>query len=160
MTVWTERFRHVDRDGYVPSSPSSTQPTMNQSPDVLTLSVPATRDRIAAARASMRGWLAPRAVPPTLIDDVLLAASEALTNAAEHGHAFDGSLVELSLGMLKSSLWLAVTDTGAWGSPHAMADRGRGIAIIRAVAQEVAIETTAAGTTVRVMFDVPVQSIV
>jgi anti-sigma regulatory factor (Ser/Thr protein kinase) len=95
-----------------------------------------------------------------LIDDVLLAASEALTNAAEHGHAFDGSLVEVGLGAVDTSLWLTVTDTGAWGSPHAMADRGRGIAIIRAVAQEVAIETTATGTTIRVLFDLPVESAV
>jgi hypothetical protein len=41
-----------------------------------------------------------------------------------------------------------------------MADRGRGIAIIRAVSQEVAIETTASGTTVRVLFDLPVETAV
>jgi anti-sigma regulatory factor (Ser/Thr protein kinase) len=133
---------------------------MTQSPDVLNLSVPATRDRIAAARASLRGWLTPRQVPPLLIDDVLLAASEALTNAAEHGHSFDGSLVEVTLGVVEGGLWLTVTDTGAWGSPHAMADRGRGIAIIRAVSQEVAIETTATGTTIRVLFGLPVESAV
>jgi serine/threonine-protein kinase RsbW len=133
---------------------------MTQSPDVLTLSVPATRDRIAAARASLRGWLTPRHVPAMLIDDVLLAASEALTNAAEHGHSFDGSPVAVSLGVLDARLWLTITDTGAWGTPHAMADRGRGIAIIRAVSQEVAIETTASGTTVRVLFDLPVETAV
>src|SRR3954454_13679169 len=133
---------------------------MTQSPDVLTLSVPATRDRIAAARADLRIWLTPRRVPPVLIDDVLLAASEALTNAAEHGHSFDGTPVEVCLGAVDAGLWLTVTDTGAWGTPHAMADRGRGIAIIRAVAQEVAIETTASGTTVRVLFDLPLESAV
>jgi anti-sigma regulatory factor (Ser/Thr protein kinase) len=148
------------RDGYVPFPPPPAPPIMTQSPDVLNLSVPATRDRIAAARASLRSWLKLRQVPPLLIDDVLLAASEALTNAAEHGHAFDGSLVEVTLGVVEGGLWLTVTDTGAWGSPHAMADRGRGIAIIRAVSQEVAIETTAAGTTVRVLFGLPVDSAV
>jgi anti-sigma regulatory factor (Ser/Thr protein kinase) len=128
---------------------------MTPSTEPLQITVPATRDRIAAARASMRLWLSPRSVPAMIIDDVLLAASEALTNAAEHGHAFDGTPVQLQLASEGSTLVLTVEDTGKWGPPHAMADRGRGIAIIRAVSQKVMIETTTTGTTLKVLFDLP-----
>jgi anti-sigma regulatory factor (Ser/Thr protein kinase) len=116
------------------------------------LMVPANRERIGAARSALRAWLTDHAMDPDRIMDVLLVVSEALTNAAEHGHRFDESPIELHATWSANELMVMVSDTGEWGLPHAMADRGRGVGIIRALADEASIDNTHRGTTVRVSF--------
>gem|GEM_PF-2443493 len=116
------------------------------------LMVPANRERIGQARAALRSWLTDHGMDVDRIMDVLLVVSEALTNAAEHGHRFDESPIELHATWSDDELMVMVSDTGEWGLPHTMADRGRGVGIIRALADETSIETTHRGTTVRVSF--------
>ncbi|MCU1346768.1 MAG: histidine kinase [Acidimicrobiia bacterium] len=115
--------------------------------------VPANRERIGVARADLRAWLMQHAMDPDRIIDVLLVVSEALTNAAEHGHGFDESAIELHATWTADELMVMVSDTGVWGLPHTMADRGRGVGIIRALADEASIDNTHRGTTVRVTFN-------
>jgi len=116
------------------------------------LMVPANRQRIGQARAALRSWLEAHELDPDRTMDVLLVVSEALTNSAEHGHGFDESPIELHATWSHDELMVMVSDTCQWGLPHAMADRGRGIGIIRALADETSIDNTHRGTTVRVSF--------
>jgi anti-sigma regulatory factor (Ser/Thr protein kinase) len=107
---------------------------------------------VGLARAAMRKWLDGWSMAPERAGDILLVLSEALTNAAEHAHGFDESPIQVQASWTPEELSILISDTGAWGMPHAMADRGRGVGIIRALSDESAIDSTPRGTTVRVSF--------
>jgi anti-sigma regulatory factor (Ser/Thr protein kinase) len=91
-------------------------------------------------------------VDPDQSMDVLIAVGEAVANAIEHGHRDrpDG-VIRVDGRALADRVQLTVTDSGSWKPPRPAADstRGRGIALMRALVQEVAIDPGTAGTTVR-----------
>ncbi len=80
---------------------------------------------------------------------VLIATGEALANAIEHGHriATDGA-ISLRAIALADRVHVTVVDAGSWKPPVAAAHRGRGIALMRALMQDVTIQPRASGTTV------------
>jgi anti-sigma regulatory factor (Ser/Thr protein kinase) len=83
--------------------------------------------------------------------DVLIAAGEAVANAIEHGyrHAPEGT-ISLCATALVDHVQVIITDTGTWKPPHPAinSDRGRGIALMRALMHDVTIDSDTAGTTV------------
>jgi len=81
----------------------------------------------------------------------LPAEARAVTNAIEHGYRdTDGGTITLQATSQVDLLRLTITDTGSWkpkqtnGNSH----RGRGIQIMRALMEEVAILPNSTGTTV------------
>jgi anti-sigma regulatory factor (Ser/Thr protein kinase) len=125
-------------------------------PRPLELCFPPLPDQIAPARAALRGWLANIGVTDGLAADVLLAAGEAVGNAVEHGHRDrpDGA-VTLRADVSGTTLTVSVIDTGRWKEPTPDARRGRGIAFMRALMNDVAVESTSAGTTVQMSVSLP-----
>lgn len=106
---------------------------------------------LAGTRSALRSWLVRAGVDPHQTLDVLIAAGEALANAIEHGHRDrPGGTVRLCATVLADRLHLTIADTGVWKVPHAdpASHRGRGIALMRALMQDVSIETGDAGTTI------------
>jgi anti-sigma regulatory factor (Ser/Thr protein kinase) len=120
-------------------------------PAPLDLTFPAESAQLAPVRATLRTWLSGCGLSHRTIQDVLVAVGEACANAVEHGHRnAPGQQIRLRAAATVSQLRLTVTDTGRWKAarPAANPRRGHGIALMRALMQQVSIEPGAAGTTV------------
>ena len=111
----------------------------------------------AAARADFRVWLETHfTLTSDRFSDVLLAVNEAIANAAEfaYRHASQPGTLDVSAAYDRASDALAVTvdDHGRWRQKvpdrHQQQLRGRGIPLMEALADEVAIDRTARGTRV------------
>jgi PAS domain S-box-containing protein len=108
-------------------------------------------NQLAPSRAALRSWLVQAEVGPEQIQDILIAAGEAVANAIEHGYRdHTQGVVSVRVTAFADRLHVTVTDTGTWKSPETVANisRGRGIVLMRGLMDEVNIESRAAGTTV------------
>jgi serine phosphatase RsbU (regulator of sigma subunit)/anti-sigma regulatory factor (Ser/Thr protein kinase) len=123
-------------------------------PAPLEMSFPADVNELSRSRAALRSWLTRTRVGPDQARDMLVAAGEAVANAIEHGHrdSPDG-IVTLRATALVDQVQLTVIDTGSWKPPRPVADRhrGRGITLMRALMQDVAIHPDGDGTTVHML---------
>jgi PAS domain S-box-containing protein len=120
-------------------------------PEPLEVSFSARPDELAPARAALRGWLTRVGVDRQLASDAILAAGEAVGNAVEHGHtARPDGRVTLRAEVTGNRLHLRITDTGVWKPASVAPDpcRGRGISLMRALMNDVAVQTADSGTTV------------
>jgi len=107
--------------------------------------------QLASVRATLRGWLRSCDVDARIAQDVLVASGEAIANAIEHGHRhLPGRPVRLRAVSTANQLRLTVTDSGRWRTtpPGDRGLRGHGIALMRALTQQVTIEPGPSGTTV------------
>ncbi len=115
----------------------------------LTRRIPADIRLLRGLRADIRAWLRAQGLESAVIDDVLLATFEAVTNAVEHGYQGDIRqfvVIELSL---RDELHVTVRDRGRWATQVRRPERGRGQAIMRSVMDDVTIDTQRHGTVVR-----------
>jgi len=120
-------------------------------PGPLALEFPAHASQLAPARHALRGWLKRAMVNPDQSMDLLIAAGEAVANAIEHGHRDNpNGVISMDATALVDRVHLTITDSGSWKPPQPTRDstRGRGIALMRGLMQEVAIQPGIAGTTV------------
>ncbi len=120
-------------------------------PAPLEMNFPADVSQIDRVRTDLRNWLTRCRIDPDQAYDVLIAAGEAVANAIEHGHRHSPQgEVSLSAVALVDQLQLTITDTGSWKPPHRSPDshRGRGITLMKALMQKVAIRSDTDGTTV------------
>ena len=118
-------------------------------PAPLEMDFPADVDQLAPARTALRKWLTRTRVDPDQILDMLVAAGEAVANAIEHGHRHSpAGVISLRVTALSDRVQLTVADTGSWRPPRPDTHRGRGISLMRALMQDVAINPGARGTTV------------
>ena len=120
-------------------------------PGPLEIVFPAESGQLAPVRAGLRSWLHSCDVSARMVADILVAAGEACANAIEHGHRFSpGAQIRLRAVSTAQQLRLTVTDTGRWKTaPTGDPDyRGHGIALMRALMEQVIIEPGPAGTTV------------
>jgi serine/threonine-protein kinase RsbW len=107
---------------------------------------------LAGLREALRQWLVERAVGEDVGRGVVLAVSEAATNAVEHAYGCDGAgIVTVMARLVDDRLVITVRDEGSWREGGSDADRGRGLAIMRAIVDEVTIERDDAGTVVRML---------
>ena len=120
-------------------------------PGPLELDLPAEATQLAGMRAQLRGWLELCGIGKDTTQGVLVAASEACANAVEHGYRNSAAgRILLRATATADQLRLTVSDSGSWkpadapASPH----RGRGIGLMRALADQVTVVSGAAGTTV------------
>jgi serine phosphatase RsbU (regulator of sigma subunit)/GAF domain-containing protein/anti-sigma regulatory factor (Ser/Thr protein kinase) len=120
-------------------------------PGPLEISFPADVNELGRSRAALRSWLTQTRVNPDQAHDILVAAGEAVANAIEHGHRHSPEgIITLRATALVDQVHLTVVDTGSWKTPQPVTDqhRGRGITLMRALMQDVAIHPDAGGTTV------------
>ncbi|UXA19469.1 SpoIIE family protein phosphatase [Mycobacterium sp. SMC-4] len=121
-------------------------------PAPLDLEMPAQVSELAPSRTALRNWLDRAGIGTEQSLDVLIAVGEALANAIEHGHRDSpGGMVRLRAVAQADQLHLTVADTGRWKVPAAVpsAHRGRGVSLMRALMQDVTIDSQPAGTTVQ-----------
>ncbi|TDQ63321.1 anti-sigma regulatory factor (Ser/Thr protein kinase) [Actinomycetospora succinea] len=123
---------------------------------MLHLEVPATPAHVGRLRRAVRGWLG-RALgdgDADAVDNLTLAVSEALENAAEHAYADRDEPGTMTLSAQRDArkpgaVVISVSDSGHWRAPtEGNSYRGRGLALIEELADAHTVRPGPTGTTV------------
>jgi len=118
--------------------------------------VPVEPAALAGLREDVRAWLTGKGVPGSIREDIVLACDEACANAIEHAYRSTSvAPIELDARMDRDEVIIEIRDTGRWREDAVEGDRGRGIAIMRAVMDDVDIRTGAKGTLVTLRHRIP-----
>lgn len=113
--------------------------------------VPASAAELSPLRHALRRWLVEAGLDDGAADDVVLATSEAATNAVEHAYrdvVGDRPMVGISAVAVADGVRIEVRDAGLWKSRPSQTSRGRGLGIARALLGDVEVRTGPSGTTV------------
>jgi serine/threonine-protein kinase RsbW len=124
----------------------------NGRPPAIRLRIPAKPEYITLGRLALTGLARLRSGPlsPEVLGDLKLALTEACTNSVRHAYDADGGIVEILYELHYDRLVIEVADDGEGFEPSAgrlaeagtdddLVEGGLGIAIIRAVADELEI---------------------
>lgn len=110
------------------------------------LTIPARAEYIALGRLALSGLSRVRELPDETLADLKLALTEACTNAVRHAYPGEAGQVEIQYELCADRLVIEVCDDGpgfdARSSripPHELDEGGLGIAIIRALADELEV---------------------
>ena len=105
---------------------------------------------LAGFRKELREWLSSLGADDRVAGELLIAVGEAVANAMEHAYGFTGDERVRVRGKLEEGVaHLVVEDHGRWREPAVpSADRGRGLAIMEALADRVAVLHGQRGTVV------------
>jgi serine/threonine-protein kinase RsbW len=125
------------------------------------LTIPARAEYITLCRLALTGIARLRALPDELLADLKLALTEAASNSVRHAYGGDDAgMVDISYELLPDRLVIEVTDEGegfdpneAEGPADDLSEGGLGIAIIRAIADEVEIGSQPGGKGSRLRFE-------
>jgi serine/threonine-protein kinase RsbW len=135
-------------------------PSTNGGGFVVRLTIPARPEYITLCRLALTGIARLRALSDELLADLKLALTEAASNSVRHAYGDRVGSVEISYELLPDRLVIEVTDDGegfdpaeAVGPPDELSEGGLGIAIIRAIADEVEIGRQADGRGSRLRFE-------
>lgn len=113
--------------------------------------IPATSDRLPRLRHALARWAEGTGLSGEQVDALTLAADEAMSNVVSHAYQQQHGTLDLwAVHEPERGVTVVVRDRGQWrpvpedpGPLH-----GRGLLLIRALAQDVVIEHGTAGTTV------------
>jgi anti-sigma regulatory factor (Ser/Thr protein kinase) len=111
---------------------------------------PAQAPQLAQIQAEVRRWLASVGLTGATQDDVLLAVNEAASNSVDHAYpaATVDDAVELIFWTEPDVVCIEIVDYGAWQTPAAKSERGRGIPMMRRLMDSVLIHHGPTGTRV------------
>jgi anti-sigma regulatory factor (Ser/Thr protein kinase) len=121
---------------------------------------PADPNELAPLRRDLREWLLQAGLSSRRAADLVLAVDEACANAVEHAYE-DGQPGEVVVEVSRTAdheVVASVQDGGRWRAERRDPNRGRGLRIIEAVVDELDIQTTATGTTLRLRSEDPSRS--
>ncbi len=109
---------------------------------------------VADARTKLAHLAVRAGAPPSQVDAVRLAASEAMTNAVLHAYRSGPGRIYVNATVAAGELWIVISDDGCGLKPRA--DRpglGLGLGLISEVSDDFAIVSRATGgTEVRIRF--------
>jgi serine/threonine-protein kinase RsbW len=137
-------------------------PTTNGEGATVRLTIPARAEYITLCRLALTGIARVRNLPDQVLADLKLALTEAASNSVRHAYTGDdeAGVVEISYELRSDRLVIEVSDEGegfdpneAGGAPEELSEGGLGIAIIRAIADEVEIGTQPGGKGSRLRFE-------
>lgn len=127
---------------------------------IVRLTIPARAEYITLCRLALTGIARLRALSEEVLADLKLALTEAASNSVRHAYGEDPGVVEISYELLPDRLVIEVTDDGGGFDPAAekgpqaeLSEGGLGIAIIRAIADEVEIGAQPGGKGSRLRFE-------
>ena len=103
----------------------------------------------AAMRRDLRAALSDDRMDPDLLDDLQVAATEAVNNAVEHAQQPGRPEVEVRLEVTGGLVRVVVQDFGGWRERPPARDRGRGALLMNAYG-EVRVTSTPTGTRVTI----------
>jgi serine/threonine-protein kinase RsbW len=137
--------------------------TTSASGDAVTvrLTIPARAEYITLCRLALTGIARFRQLSDELLADLKLALTEAASNSVRHAYGDkDAGVVDISYQLFSDRLVIEVTDEGegfdpaeAEGSVAELSEGGLGIAIIRAIADEVEFGVQPGGKGSRLRFE-------
>jgi serine/threonine-protein kinase RsbW len=123
------------------------------------LTIPAKAEYISLGRLALTGLSRLRSLPQETLADLKLALTEACTNSVRHAYPGGGGVVEIIYDLQPDRLVIEVSDDGEGFDPHdhvaaedELVEGGLGIAIIRAIADELEIGARAGGQGSRLRF--------
>jgi anti-sigma regulatory factor (Ser/Thr protein kinase) len=102
---------------------------------------------VRAMRVELRPILDLTGLPDDDVDDLVLAAGEAATNAVEHARLPTLPFFDVSTEVGEHRARIMIQDHGRWRTPSAGGDRGRGLAMI-GVLTDATLTVASQGTTV------------
>ena len=125
------------------------------------LTIPARPEYITLCRLALTGLSRLRPLSDEQLADLKLALTEACSNSVRHAYGEDArGVVEILYELTPDRLVIEVTDDGEGFDPATsgagaadLSEGGLGIAIIRAIADEVEIGTQASGRGSRLRFE-------
>jgi anti-sigma regulatory factor (Ser/Thr protein kinase) len=104
---------------------------------------------VTLMRRDLRSFLGDTALSEDEIEDLILAACEAANNAVEHAQHPRVPFFDVSSEYDDGAVTIVIQDHGQWRQPTCPSDRGRGLAMMRALAHTTVI-ARAHGTTVTI----------
>ncbi|MCD2195361.1 ATP-binding protein [Actinomycetospora endophytica] len=140
--------------------PNSDTPDVDVAPwpAPLRLRTPALSSHVRGLRRRLSRWLPVDHFDVGVVEDLVAAVSEALENCCDHAFADAAAsgTMTLSARTLDECLRVSVVDDGVWQIPDTgPTTRGRGIAMIRALIDDVVISSGLEGTQVDLTHHVP-----
>jgi anti-sigma regulatory factor (Ser/Thr protein kinase) len=112
-------------------------------------SLPAVVSSVPCLRQSLRSVLDDTLLSPDQVHDLLLAVGEAVSNAIEHAQNPSRPRVDMTVEVADSRVTVEVKDYGAWRPGPTGPHRGRGLALLSALA-DTTVTTARSGTTVTI----------
>ena len=102
---------------------------------------------LVTIRRGLTRWMNDLDVPGDVKRDLMMATSEAAANVVEHAYGPSGGMISVKGKLEGDRLKVTIGDTGAWRGAS-RPDRGNGLRLMRAVMDEVVIDSSPAGTIV------------
>ena len=118
----------------------------------LRLSGPALPETVSSTRRSLAHWLRENGVGRDPAFDVMVAATEAYTNAVLHAYGMAEGTVDLEAVIEHGTVKVTICDGGTWRHPADGHD-GCGLMMMRALMDSVKFETSSKGTRVTMTRD-------
>jgi len=118
-------------------------------PDTLQLSTSARGSHVRLLRRRLTQWLGGDDLDADVIEDLVMAASEALENCCDHAYSggHGAGTMTLTASQADDRLVITVADDGSWQLEGAeTGHRGRGLTMMRELVDDVAIEVGPGGT--------------
>jgi len=118
--------------------------------------VPAATDQLSPLRCALTDWATRLGVAAHIVEDLVLATYEAMANVVEHAYRDRGSGaldLHAHADRVRGTVTVTVTDYGHWRPPPAdRGARGRGLLLIRSLAEHAEIRPNHQGTTVSMTY--------
>jgi PAS domain S-box-containing protein len=115
----------------------------------LVLDMPSEPSALGSLRALLRRWLAQADAADVDIHAIVMACSEACTNAIEHAGAGPDETISFVAVLEDGEVDVTVRDRGHWRDQRPPSDQGRGLDLIDALMDDVQLETSPSGTVIR-----------
>ena len=109
---------------------------------------PVEPESLAQMRSMLRRWLTHARAGGREVAEIITACGEAATNAIEHAGGVVGLPFDIAGRVMDGEVEISVHDHGAWREPRE-GDQGRGLALMEALMDTVAVAPSPTGTTVR-----------
>jgi PAS domain S-box-containing protein len=105
---------------------------------------------LQSTRATLRLWLSETDASEDESDDITMATNEACENVIEHAYGLSADPFQVIFERSGQEINICVRDRGSWQTPPAAErGRGRGLELMRRMMDDVDVQRSPSGTTVR-----------